>query len=214
VILLDEIEKAHPDVWNILLQVLDDGRLTDGRGTSVDFANTIIIMTSNVGARNISEKLGEVAALNFESAGDYEKGFKRRHQNIINDVMRDLRKMMRPELINRIDDILTFQELKPEQVRQIIDKLSANLIKVTAERGIEFTISDDGRDYLMSHGGYDSQYGARPMRRAIKTHLENPLAKAILGRQFVPGDKVTTVVVHGKLELRVTNGRRRGRVAA
>jgi ATP-dependent Clp protease ATP-binding subunit ClpC len=197
-ILLDEIEKAHPDVWNILLQVLDDGHLTDGHGNKVDFKNTIIIMTSNIGAKNIGQKIKN-SPLDFESPEESVHAYANRQKEISNDVMRDLKRAMNPELINRVDEIIVFEQLTKEDIRQIIDFQSARLHKVAAEKKIEVEVTDEGKDYLISHGGYDPEYGARPMRRAIEKHLENPLTDAILEHKFAAGDKVKTVVTDDKL---------------
>jgi ATP-dependent Clp protease ATP-binding subunit ClpC len=198
VVLLDEIEKAHPDVWNILLQVLDDGHLTDGLGITVDFKNRIIIMTSNIGAKNIVQKIKN-SPLDFESSEESVHSHANRQKDISNDVMRDLKRAMNPELINRVDEIIVFEQLTKEDVRQIIDFQTATLRKVATEKQLEVVITDEGKDYLISHGGYDPEYGARPMRRAIEKYLENPLTDDILEHKFGAGDKVKTVVNDDKL---------------
>jgi len=164
VVLLDEIEKAHPKVWNVLLQVLDAGRLTDGQGNEVDFRNVIIIMTSNIGAKNIAQKIRE-SSLDFAVS----KPQVNKDEEIRNDVMRDLKKVMSPELINRIDSVIVFQQLAKEQVRSIIDNLTRNLRAVAKENGFELDITEAVKDFLIEHGGFDPEYGARPMRRTVQT---------------------------------------------
>lgn len=194
VVLFDEIEKAHPKVWNVLLQILEDGRLTDGQGTLVDFKNVIVIMTSNIGAKNIVQKIRQ-SSLDFtETTAPAAKD-----EEIKNDVLRDLKKVMSPELINRIDNVIVFLQLIKEQVRLIIDNLTRTLQAVALENGFEIEITDAAKDYLIEHGGFDPEYGARPMRRAIQSMLEDTLTDDILSARFGKGDKVRTVVRQGKL---------------
>jgi len=182
VILLDEVEKAHPDVFNILLQILDDGRLTDGQGRTVDFRNTVIIMTSNLGSDIIQQKTKEGAKYN----------------EIKKAVMERVQQYFKPEMINRIDDIVVFHPLSKEDIRKIakiqIDKLAKRL----KERDIDLEITDAALDYL-GNIGYDPVYGARPLKRAIQTELENPLSRAILNGEFKPGDTVVVDVKDGHL---------------
>ncbi len=180
VILLDEIEKAHPDVFNVLLQVLDDGRLTDGQGRTVDFRNTVIIMTSNLGSQAIQELSGE---------GNYEQ--------MKGAVMQVVTQHFRPEFINRVDDIVVFHPLGREQIRAIVDIQLARLRQRLAERDIELRLDDAARDRI-GEAGFDSVYGARPLKRAIQSQIENPLAQRILKGEFVAGDRV--VVKAGKRE--------------
>ncbi len=185
VILLDEVEKAHPDVFNILLQILDDGRLTDGQGRTVDFRNTVIIMTSNLGSDIIQQKTKEGAKYN----------------EIKKAVMERVNQYFKPEMINRIDDIVVFHPLSKEDIRKIakiqIDRLARRL----KERDINLEITDAALDYL-GNIGYDPVYGARPLKRAIQTELENPLSKAILNGEFQPGDTVVVDVENGRLTFR------------
>ncbi|HLW23310.1 MAG TPA: ATP-dependent chaperone ClpB [Steroidobacteraceae bacterium] len=180
VILLDEIEKAHPDVFNVLLQVLDDGRLTDGQGRTVDFRNTVIIMTSNLGSQAIQELSGE---------GNYEQ--------MKGAVMQVVTQHFRPEFINRVDDIVVFHPLGREQIRAIVDIQLARLRQRLAERDIELRLDDAARDRI-GEAGFDSVYGARPLKRAIQSQIENPLAQRILKGEFIAGDRV--VVKAGKRE--------------
>jgi ATP-dependent Clp protease ATP-binding subunit ClpB len=172
VILLDEIEKAHPDVFNVLLQVLDDGRLTDGQGRTVDFRNAVVIMTSNLGSQVIQELSGEA---------NYDK--------MKEAVMQVVTQHFRPEFINRVDDIVVFHSLGREQIRAIVDIQLARLRQRLAERDITLRLDDDARDKI-GEAGFDTVYGARPLKRAIQSQLENPLAQRILKGDFVPGDRV------------------------
>ncbi len=177
VILLDEIEKAHPDVFNVLLQVLDDGRLTDGQGRTVDFRNTVIIMTSNLGSDVIQKMFYEEGALEGNYAG---------MKSAVMEVVQD---NFRPEFINRIDDICVFRPLGVEQIRSIVDIQLAQLRRRLLERNLELTLDDSAVERL-SEAGYDPVYGARPLKRAIQQQVENPLAQAILGGKFQPGDRI------------------------
>jgi ATP-dependent Clp protease ATP-binding subunit ClpB len=182
VILLDEVEKAHPDVFNVLLQVLDDGRLTDGQGRTVDFRNTVIIMTSNLGSQVIQEYAGEKNYTRMKSA-----------------VMEIVQQSFRPEFINRIDDIVVFHPLGSEQIRSIVDIQLLYLRKRLQERNMDLALDDAARD-LLGESGFDPVYGARPLKRAIQQQIENPLAQRILKGQFVPGDRVKVGVSGGELK--------------
>jgi ATP-dependent Clp protease ATP-binding subunit ClpB len=181
VILLDEVEKAHPDVFNVLLQVLDDGRLTDGQGRTVDFRNTVIIMTSNLGSQVIQEYSGEKNYSRMRAA-----------------VMEIVQQSFRPEFINRIDDIVVFHPLGTEQIRKIVDIQLAYLRKRLQERNLDIILDETARD-LMGEAGFDPVYGARPLRRAIQQQIENPLAQHILRGDFVPGDSIQVSVKDGRL---------------
>ncbi|HAC33615.1 MAG TPA: type VI secretion system ATPase TssH, partial [Gammaproteobacteria bacterium] len=172
VILLDEVEKAHSDVFNVLLQVLDDGRLTDGHGRTVDFRNTIIVMTSNLG----SDRVQELADSDYTTMHDA--------------VMEVVRHHFRPEFINRIDDTVVFHALGREHIRRIVDIQCRQLHERLAEREIDLQLSDAALDWL-GNAGFDPVYGARPLKRAIQHHLENGLAEKILAGEFGPGDTVT-----------------------
>jgi ATP-dependent Clp protease ATP-binding subunit ClpB len=181
VILLDEVEKAHPDVFNVLLQVLDDGRLTDGQGRTVDFRNTVIIMTSNLGSQEIQQHAGEKNYARMRAA-----------------VMEIVQQSFRPEFINRIDDIVVFHPLGTEQIRAIVDIQLQYLRKRLAERNMDLTLDDAARD-LMGEAGFDPVYGARPLKRAIQQQIENPLAQRILKGEFGPGDRVRVTARDGLL---------------
>src|SRR5690348_5973959 len=181
VILLDEVEKAHPDVFNVLLQVLDDGRLTDGQGRTVDFRNTVIIMTSNLGSQVIQEYAGEKNYTRMKSA-----------------VMEIVQQSFRPEFINRIDDIVVFHPLGAGQIRAIVDIQLVYLRKRLQERNMDLTLDDSARD-LLGEAGFDPVYGARPLKRAIQQQIENPLAQRILKGEFVPGDAIRATARDGQI---------------
>jgi ATP-dependent Clp protease ATP-binding subunit ClpB len=181
VVLLDEVEKAHQDVFNVLLQVLDDGRLTDGQGRTVDFRNTVIIMTSNLGSQVIQEMAGE---------GNY--------QRMKSSVMEIVQQHFRPEFINRVDDIVVFHPLGTEEIRSIVEIQLGNLRKRLADRNMDLELDDKARD-LIAEAGYDPVYGARPLKRAIQQQIENPLAQRILRNEFLPGDRVRVTVRNSEL---------------
>ena len=183
VILLDEIEKAHPDVFNILLQVLDDGRLTDSQGRVIDFKNTVIIMTSNLGSQAImnSKTLGFTSADENQAEADYE--------TMKEKVMDNLKKAFRPEFLNRIDDIVVFHPLTAEELKQIVGIMMKDLRKRLADRDLSITLSDEALDEL-AKVGYDPEFGARPLRRAIQNQIEDPLADALLAGQYQAGDTI------------------------
>ncbi|MBU1167116.1 AAA family ATPase [Patescibacteria group bacterium] len=191
VILLDEIEKAHPDIFNVLLQILDDGRLTDAKGRTVDFKNTVIIATSNVGSNLISE------------ASDKDFGFtkrkdKKRKQSLSNkessehlkhDLMGELKKTFRPEFLNRVDEVIFFHALNQKQIRKIIDLMLEKLNELLAGQNIELEVSTKAKNFLAKEG-YDPTFGARPLRRVIQKKIENPLSTQLLEGGFKEGDKV------------------------
>jgi len=182
VILLDEIEKAHPDVFNVLLQVLDDGRLTDGQGRTVDFRNTVIVMTSNLGSQMIQEMAGEK---NYEAMKE--------------SVMEIVSQHFRPEFINRIDDVVVFHPLGRDEIRKIVDIQLEYLHDRLAERDMTIILSEAARDRL-ADAGFDPVYGARPLKRAIQQQIENPLAQEILKGTFKPGDTIEVEVGEDRLE--------------
>ncbi|TWI02862.1 ATP-dependent Clp protease ATP-binding subunit ClpB [Luteimonas cucumeris] len=184
VILLDEVEKAHPDVFNILLQVLDDGRLTDGQGRTVDFRNTVIVMTSNLGSHQIQELAGDDSAEAYTQMKAAVMGVVQAH--------------FRPEFINRLDDIVVFHPLDKAQIRQIARIQMRGLEKRLGERGIRLDVTDKAFD-LLGNVGFDPVYGARPLKRAIQQQLENPLAQKILSGEFGNGDTVRVDAEAGRL---------------
>jgi len=178
VILFDEIEKAHPDVFNILLQILDDGRLTDSQGRTVDFKNTVIIMTSNVGSQYILENTG----------GDWEK--------VEEQVTNALRQHFRPEFLNRVDDIIVFRPLGEEQITRIVDLQLDRLDKLLAERKLTLDITPEAKRFL-AREGYEPAFGARPLKRTVQRLLQNPLALAVLEGRFHDGDTIRVDVDGG-----------------
>ena len=180
VILFDEIEKAHPDVFNILLQILEDGRLTDGHGRTVDFRNALVIMTSNLGTS--SDQLQPVGFLR-DSAGDDRN---RRHAA----VEEALKRAFRPEFLNRIDATIIFDPLTEDQIRQVVDISVAEVANRLADHGVTIELTDAARDWL-AREGYDRTFGARPLRRAVQRFIENPLSRKILAREFTQGDRIT-----------------------
>ena len=177
VVLLDEVEKAHPDVFNVLLQVLDDGRLTDGQGRTVDFRNTVIIMTSNLGSSLIQEKAGEGNYAEMKAA-----------------VLEIVQGHFRPEFLNRIDEVVVFHPLDRRQIRAIVDIQLSTLRRRLAEREMGLVLSEAAGDRL-ADAGYDPVYGARPLKRVIQQQLENPLAQRILRGEFAPGDLIEVSAV-------------------
>ncbi len=185
VILLDEVEKAHPDVFNILLQVLDDGRLTDGQGRTVDFRNTVIVMTSNLGSHQIQELSGDDSPEAYVQMKAAVMGVVQAH--------------FRPEFINRLDDIVVFHPLDKPQIKQIARIQMAGLEKRLAERGLKLDVADSAFD-LLGNVGFDPVYGARPLKRAIQQQLENPLAQKILAGEFANGDTIKVEAGGGQLQ--------------
>jgi ATP-dependent Clp protease ATP-binding subunit ClpB len=183
VVLFDEIEKAHPDVFNVLLQILDDGRLTDAKGRTVDFKNTVLIMTSNLGSREIQEAEGD-------------------EKQVREAVLQELRANFKPEFLNRIDDIVIFHQLSREQIGQIIDVQLERLRAMLAERNIQLVLDDSARQ-LLAREGYDPNYGARPLKRAIQTLLQNPLAIKLLSGEILPGQIVRAAASGDTMDLKV-----------
>jgi len=186
VVLLDEVEKAHPEVFNTLLQILDDGRLTDGHGRTVDFKNTVIIMTSNVGVETIRQEM----ALGFAARKDAAQREKGSYDAMKEKVLAEVKKTFRPEFINRIDEIIVFHQLTEEQLRSIVDLMVNDLKARLAERKLEVELTPEAKSWL-ANTGYDPVFGARPLRRAIERYVENPLSTRLLKGEFKPGDTVT-----------------------
>ncbi len=185
VILLDEIEKAHPEVFNTLLQILDDGRLTDGHGRTVDFKNSVVIMTSNTGV----ELIRRDGSLGFGAQRDDAKTRKQSYDAMKGKVMSAVKKTFRPEFINRIDEIIVFHELTEEQLRSIVDLMVKDLQKRLSERKLAVELTEDTKSWL-AREGYDPIYGARPLRRVIERYVENPLSTKLLRGEFGEGDTV------------------------
>ena len=182
VVLFDEIEKAHPEVFNVLLQLLDDGRLTDGHGRTVDCKNTVVIMTSNIGSQLIQE-------------------FQENEEEMRRSVMEVLRQSFRPEFLNRVDDIIVFHSLGEEQLMRVVDIQVGLLKKNLSQRKINIGLTDAAKELLVTLG-YDPAYGARPLKRTIQREILNPLAMKILEGQFGEGDSVEVDVEDGRLSFR------------
>jgi ATP-dependent Clp protease ATP-binding subunit ClpC len=191
VVLFDEIEKAHPEVFNILLQVLEDGRLTDAQGRTVDFRNTVVIMTSNVGA-NLIEHSGPIG---FQIPKDQEKDH---YQKMKGNVLEELKRTFRPEFLNRIDEVIVFHALNQDEITEIIDLMVKPLLQQLKERGIELVLSPEARQ-LLTKEGFDPAFGARPLRRAVQRLIENPLSEELLKGTLTAGMMVQVGVADGKL---------------
>lgn len=191
VILFDEIEKAHPDVFNIMLQILDDGRLTDAKGRHVNFKNTIIIMTSNVGASMITT----TSKLGFSTSDDESKD---KYEKLKETVSEEMKKAFRPEFLNRIDETIVFAHLKQEEIRQIVDLMLKDLVKRLKERELSLEVTDEVKDHLAKNG-YSEAYGARPLRRLIQRKIEDMLAEEILSGKYSAGDTIVIKLVDDKI---------------
>ncbi len=189
VVLFDEIEKAHHDVFNVLLQVLDDGRLTDGQGRTVDFKNTIVIMTSNIGSQNIQEYFAKAEGRRLKAEGKSE---------LEKEIMTELKRHFRPEFLNRVDDVIIFQSLDEEELAKIVEIQLDRLQKRLAQQNLTLDV-DAAAKKLLAKEGYDPQFGARPLKRAVQEQLLNPLATKLLGGEFKPGDKIKVSASDGEL---------------
>lgn len=200
VVLLDEIEKAHPEVFNMLLQIMDDGRLTDAKGRKVDFRNTIIVMTSNVG----SDLLKRDTVLGFTLKQDEVKTDEDQYQRLKDKVLTDLKKTFRPEFLNRLDATVVFRSLTREQIRGIVDLLLVRVRAQLAEQQLVLEVDDGVKDF-MAEKGWDPQFGARPLRRVIQNMVEDRLAEGMLEGKYKPNDTIVAKVVEGELVLEVSN---------
>ncbi len=185
IVLLDEIEKAHPEIFNVLLQILEDGRLTDAQGRTVDFKNCVVIMTSNVGAPQIQRE----SILGFRGAGSEQTDAERTYERMKTHVMEELRRTFRPEFLNRVDEIIVFKPLNRDQIKLIVDILIQRVRREIRGQGMELTMTEAARD-LLAQEGYDPQYGARPLRRAIQRLVEDPLSDDMLRGKFSHGDEI------------------------
>ena len=179
VILFDEIEKAHPDIWNTLLQVMDDGRLTDSHGRTVDFRNTVIVLTSNLGTGATRETVGFHRAASDRDAETMQR-----------DIERALKQAFRPEFLNRLDEIIVFEPLTEPEIREIAALEVDTVRERLQERGLDFEVTPAALDVL-AREGYDPEFGARPLRRLIERRVENPLAKGVLSGNYEEGDRIT-----------------------
>jgi ATP-dependent Clp protease ATP-binding subunit ClpC len=192
VVLFDEIEKAHPDVWNMLLQILEEGKLTDSVGRVVNFRNTIILMTSNVGSDTIRKQ----ATLGFASASE-ETSYEKMRERILEEAKRTFR----PEFLNRLDDVLVFRSLTRADLIEILELEVAKVMSRLKARNIKLELDASAKEFLVEKG-YDPAYGARPMRRAVERHLEDPLAEELLKGVLHDGDPIQVVAEEGKLVFR------------
>ena len=188
VVLFDEIEKAHHDVFNVLLQILDDGRLTDSQGRTVDFKNTIIIMTSNIGSPHLIENASET--------GEIAEAVRKK-------VMAELRAHFRPEFLNRVDDIVLFKPLTLAEIKKIVELQLGLLRKRLADRHIELELSDAAKEHI-AREGYDPVYGARPLKRFLQRHVETPLSRRILSGEVTDHSRVTVGFTKGELSFETT----------
>jgi len=197
VILLDEVEKAHPEVFNMLLQIMEDGHLTDAKGRKVDFRNTVIIMTSNVGASQLTKH----QALGFNVSKDDQERIATEYDVMSDKVQQELKRLFKPEFLNRVDKLLVFRPLTRPDLRKIVDIQLLRLSPRLAEHDLKLEVSDTARDFILDKG-YDPDYGARPLRRAIVDHIEDPLSEMLLAGELKSGDTVRLDVADGKLEIR------------
>jgi ATP-dependent Clp protease ATP-binding subunit ClpC len=195
VVLLDEIEKAHPDVFNLLLQALDDGMMTDSLGRKIDFKNTIVIMTSNIGSRQLQDfgqGVGFATSAKTSASDDHARGV----------IEKALKKAFAPEFLNRIDDVVLFNQLKKDDIYQIIDLELKNVFVRIEEAGYTIELAKSAKDFL-SEKGYDPEFGARPLARAIQKYLEDPLAEAIIGSAIKEGDIIEVKYAKNAKELSI-----------
>ncbi len=195
VILLDEIEKAHPDIFNILLQVFEDGHLTDGLGNTADFKNTIIIMTSNIGAR----------ALKRGATGYRVPGRQGEQDQAEQMVMSEVKKLFNPEFLNRLDEIIVFNALTRDDLEKIINMLVERMNENLKQKGIRIVLSDDAADWIVKKVCDDLSYGARPLRRALQTYIEDPLSEMLIQGKIQPGAMLEVVVENEVLRYRAVN---------
>jgi ATP-dependent Clp protease ATP-binding subunit ClpC len=196
-ILLDEIEKAHPDVFNILLQIFDDGHLTDAKGRRVDFRNCILVMTSNIGAELIKQD----SAIGFVSHSDEAKGQEQAYERMKDKVLGELKKTFRPEFLNRIDGVVVFHALTREHIRQIVDLMLGEVAKQLKDKDVKLEVTDAAKD-LLGEKGYDQVFGARPLRRVIQDMVEDQLSEGLLRNEFHAGDTVQIDVEDERIVLR------------
>jgi ATP-dependent Clp protease ATP-binding subunit ClpC len=197
VVLLDEIEKAHPDVFNLLLQLLDDGLLTDSLGRKVDFKNSIVIMTSNIGSRQLKDfgaGVGFSTTAKQSSLDEHSKGV----------IESALKKTFAPEFLNRIDDVVIFNSLSKEDIFKIIDIELEHLYKRVSELGYSLKLTDTAKDFI-AEKGYDSSFGARPLKRAIQKYIEDPLAEEIIKSELNKGETIEMEVDKDKAELKINH---------
>ena len=200
VVLFDEIEKAHPEVFNMLLQILEDGRLSDAKGKAVNFSNTIVIMTSNLGVSNLKANM----SLGFQPAIPDERTTDAEHGKMRDTIMDELKKSFRPEFLNRVDAVVVFQRLDMPQMRQIVDLMLAKVATHLAAQELTFTVTDAAKDKIVEEG-FDKVYGARPLRRVIQRVIEDPLSEELLRLKHGPGDTVLVDLTEGEVKMSLVN---------
>jgi ATP-dependent Clp protease ATP-binding subunit ClpC len=200
VVLLDEIEKAHPDVWNMLLQIMEEGRLTDNVGRTVDFKNTILIMTTNIGAETIVNTGGQIGSTFLVGV---KKDTETSYQDMKKKLKEKMEKEFRPEFLNRLDDIIVFRQLTQEDLKTIVNMELAKVAKRLSEKGMKLVVTEEAKDFLISKGS-SVEYGARPLRRAIEQYLEDMLAEELLKGTFHGADTITVKVAEEGSEKRLT----------
>jgi ATP-dependent Clp protease ATP-binding subunit ClpC len=200
VVLFDEIEKAHPEVFNMLLQILEDGRLSDAKGKAVNFANTIVIMTSNLGVASLKSNL----SLGFQPAMSADRAIDADHAKMRDSILEELKRAFRPEFLNRVDAVVVFQRLNHAQMRQIVDLMVARVAVHLAAQELQLTVSDEAKDRIVEEG-FDKIYGARPLRRVIQKVIEDPLSEELLRLKHSPGDTVVVELVDGEIEMQLVS---------
>ena len=201
VVLFDEIEKAHPDFFNMLLQILEDGRLTDAKGKVVSFANTIVIMTSNLGIQGV----GSNVSMGFQTGVPGRSGEDQEHSKMRERITDELKRSFRPEFLNRVDAVVVFHRLRTHETRQIVDLLLVRIREHLQRQGLSLLVTDQAKD-LLAERGFDKQFGARPLRRVIQSDIEDPLSEELLKVEFSPGDLVTIDVEDGNIRTHVVPG--------
>jgi ATP-dependent Clp protease ATP-binding subunit ClpC len=200
VVLFDEIEKAHPEVFNMLLQILEDGRLSDAKGKAVNFANTIVIMTSNLGVASLKSNL----SLGFQPAMSADRAIDADHAKMRDSILEELKRAFRPEFLNRVDAVVVFQRLNHAQMRQIVDLMVARVAVHLAAQELQLTVSDEAKDRIVEEG-FDKIYGARPLRRVIQKVIEDPLSEELLRLKHGPGDTVVVELVDGAIKMQLVS---------
>ncbi len=188
-VLLDEVEKAHPDVFNLLLQVLDDGRLTDSQGRQVDFKNTVIVMTSNIGATGMQT----TTDIGFRTQKNTEEDEQRAYERMKNKVLEEVKHTFRPEFLNRLDETVVFHQLTRPQIEQIVGLELEKVMREVKAQGMELEVAEEAKG-LLARKGWDPQFGARPLRRAIQREVEDELAEEMLRGRFGSGDRILAEV--------------------
>jgi ATP-dependent Clp protease ATP-binding subunit ClpC len=196
VVLFDEIEKAHPEVFNMLLQILEDGRLSDAKGKAVNFANTIVIMTSNLGVANLKANV----SMGFQPSVPDERTASAEHAKMRDSIMEELKRAFRPEFLNRIDAVVVFERLSHEHMRQIVDLMLSRVAQQLAAQELNLSVTDAAKEKIVSEG-FDKVYGARPLRRVIQRVIEDPLSEELLKLKHGPGDTVVVDLVDGEIRL-------------